>query len=271
MITLENFINTVFDTVTRGLMRSSIGRLRVVRAAWAFFFEGTYFLLKGISDAFETGIVKKCVKPGDTVVDIGAGAGYYTLIFARLVGTSGKVFAFEPDPSNFALLQRNVKKSGCQNVILVNKAVSDMAETVKLYKSPYHLRDHRTYDTGDGREAIAVDSIRLDDYFKNFPNKINFIKIDIQGAEWAAIAGMRGLLNKNKKLTLLTEFWPVGLAQFGIEPKSYLSQLQEHGFTVLHMDERKKQVMNADTNALLKTYTPENRKFTNLLCIRKNR
>lgn len=252
-------------------MRSRIGRLRVVRATWALFFEATYFLLKGMSDAFETRIVKKCVKPGDTVVDIGAGTGYYTLIFARLVGTGGKVFAFEPDPNNFALLRKNVKKSGYRNVILVNKAVSDTAETVKLYKSPYHLRDHRTYDTGDGREAVAVDAVRLDDYFKNFPDNINFIKIDIQGAEWAAIAGMQELLRKNKELTMLTEFWPVGLVQFGIEPKNYVSRLQEHGFTILHMDEQKKQVLNADMNKLLKTYTPENRKFTNLLCIRKNR
>ena len=56
----------------------------------------------------DTKIVKKLIKNGDVVLDIGANIGYYTLIFAKLVGNSGKVFAFEPEPENFKILQKNI-------------------------------------------------------------------------------------------------------------------------------------------------------------------
>ena len=69
-----------------------------------------------------TALVKRIVRNGDIVVDIGAHIGYYTLIFARLVGPKGKVFAFEPEPNNFNLLIKNIKINGYKNIIPVQKA-----------------------------------------------------------------------------------------------------------------------------------------------------
>ena len=66
----------------------------------------------GVYEPFETDLVQHEVGEGDVVLDIGANIGYYTLIFARIVGEGGKVFAFEPDPDNFALLKKNVEASG---------------------------------------------------------------------------------------------------------------------------------------------------------------
>lgn len=66
----------------------------------------------GIYEEFETNIVKEEIKKGDIVLEIGANIGYYTLIFAKLVGEKGKVFAFEPDPTNFALLKKNIEING---------------------------------------------------------------------------------------------------------------------------------------------------------------
>ncbi len=59
-----------------------------------------------------TELVQQIIKPGDIVLDIGANIGYYTLIFARCVGPTGHVYAFEPDPGSFALLQKNVQING---------------------------------------------------------------------------------------------------------------------------------------------------------------
>ena len=74
--------------------------------------------INGIYEEFETELVSKEISKNDVVVDIGANIGYYTLIFAKLVGENGKVFAFEPDPSNFALLKKNVELNGFRNVVL---------------------------------------------------------------------------------------------------------------------------------------------------------
>jgi FkbM family methyltransferase len=160
--------------------------------------------IKGVYEPFETELVKKEIRKGDVVLDVGANIGYYTLIFAKLVGENGKVFAFEPDPSNFALLKKNVEINGYKNITLVQKAVSNKTGKTKLYLSDRNLGDHRIYDSHDGRRYIEIDAIRLDDYFKDYNGKIDFIKMDIQGAEGGAIQGMRSLLKKSKNVKIVT-------------------------------------------------------------------
>ena len=73
---------------------------------------------KKIYEELGTEIVKKEVKEGDIVIDIGANIGYFTLLFAKLVGPAGKVYSFEPEPSNFSILKKNVKVNEYRNVIL---------------------------------------------------------------------------------------------------------------------------------------------------------
>jgi len=139
--------------------------------------------INGVYEPFETELVKKEIKKGDVVLDIGANIGYYTLIYAKLVGEEGKVFAFEPDPDNFALLKKNVEINGYRNVILAQKAVSNKTGKIRLYLSEVNKGDHRIYDSHDGRKSIEIETIRLDDYFKNYNVRIDFIKMDVQGAE----------------------------------------------------------------------------------------
>jgi FkbM family methyltransferase len=223
----------------------------------------------GVYEPFETELVKKEIKKGDVVLDIGANIGYYTLIFAKLVGGEGKVFAFEPDPTNFTLLKKNVEINGYKNVIMVQKALSNKTGKIKLYLSEDNKGDHRIYDSGDNRQSIEIESIRLDDCFKNYNGGIDFIKMDIQGAEGGALQGMSNLLNKNKNVKIVTEFWPIGLKGFGIEPEDYLKLLLKHGFKLYHTNEEKKEIEEV-TNIfkLLEIYTPEKGNYTNLLCTR---
>src|SRR5690242_7217517 len=90
-------------------------------------------LRKGDWEPFETRIVTLALQPGDVVVDDVANIGYYTLLFSRAVGETGKVYAFEPDPDNYAFLERNVAANGCPNVTLVPEAVSDRTGELRLY------------------------------------------------------------------------------------------------------------------------------------------
>jgi FkbM family methyltransferase len=222
----------------------------------------------GVFEPFETELVKKEIKKGDVILDIGANIGYYTLIFAKLVGQEGKVFAFEPEPDNFALLKKNVETNGYKNVILVQKAVSNKTEKTKLYLCEASAGDHRIYDSLDGRKSIEIEAIRLDDYFKGYDGKIDFIKMDIQGAEGRAIQGMPNLLDKNKTVRIITEFWPFGLKRPGFQPGEFLKLLLKHDFKLYQINKQKIEPL-VNLRKFLEIYTPENKNVTNLLCLRE--
>lgn len=162
--------------------------------------------VNGDWEPIETELFKTKIKEGNVVLDMGAHIGYYTLIAARIVGDRGMVYAFEPDIDNFNTLQKNIEINGYKNVKLIQGAVSNKTGKAKLYLSEDNKGDHRIYDSHDNRNFIEIETIRLDDYFKNNTSKIDFIKMDIQGAEWAAIQGMPDLLKKNEGIKIITEF-----------------------------------------------------------------
>lgn len=223
----------------------------------------------GVYETFETELVKKEIKNGDVVLDVGANIGYYTLIFAKLVGEKGKVFAFEPDPTNFALLKKNVETNGYRNVILVQKAVSNKTEKTRLYLSEDNKADHRIYDSHDGRQSVEIEAIQLDDYFKDYDGRIDFIKMDIEGAEAAALQGTLNLLKKNKDVKIVTEFWPIALKRFGVNPEEYLKSLREQDFRLYHINEQEKKIEPVSIFELLETYNLERENSTNLLCVKE--
>src|SRR5262245_590665 len=101
--------------------------------------------LRKVYEPIETRLVMDLVKPNQVVLDIGANIGYYTLIFSKLVGPGGRVYAFEPHPTNFSLLDRNVQTNGYKNATVVRKAVADATGSLKLYESELNSADHRIY------------------------------------------------------------------------------------------------------------------------------
>jgi len=223
--------------------------------------------LYGIYEEFETTLYPSMIKEGDTVIDVGANIGYYTLIFAKAVGEKGTVYAFEPDPSNFNILKKNIEINGYKNVILENKAVSDESGTLKLYQSENNKGDHRTYDSKDGREFTEVESISLDDYFTD--KRVNFIKMDIQGFEYFAVKGMKELLQFNNDIILTSEFWGLGLSRSGIKPVKYINLLKKHGFNIYNTDEDTKKIFPIHESYFLQKHHANRRKHTNLVCSKR--
>ena len=220
--------------------------------------------LNGIYEEDETRLIKKTVKKGDVVIDIGANIGYYTLIMARNVGKKGKVYAFEPDPENFSLLKKNIKKNGYQNAVLVQKAVSDKNGEISLFLSDSNTGDHRIVDTKDGRNSVKVEMISIDDFLNDV--KINFIKMDIQGAEYFALKGMKETLKKSNNVKMFTEFWPSGLREFGIRPGKYIDLLTEYGFNLFELKKGDSTPSSVEKEELLRRYSVKNKKFTDLFC-----
>ncbi|SEH08434.1 cobalt-precorrin-6Y C(15)-methyltransferase [Candidatus Venteria ishoeyi] len=192
----------------------------------------------GIFEEQEVAVVKEQVKSGDTVLDIGANIGYYTLIFAKLVGKQGKVFAFEPEPDNFALLQKNIEINGYSNIVLIPKAVSDKNEIIKLYLCEKNKGMHRAYNSIFCNKYIEIESIRIDDYFQQNNQTIDFIKMDIEGYEYTALQGMLNILRNNKNIKILTEFSPAASLENGIDLTLYVQLLTELGFTIYAIEEK---------------------------------
>lgn len=214
-----------------------------------------------------TRIVSKIIKPGDAILDLGANIGYYTLLFAKMAGINGKVYAFEPEPEIFGILKKNVNENGYKNVILEQKAVSDKNTTGKLYLRADNRGDNRIYDSRDGREFIDIGLIRLDDYFSDNKIKIDFIKMDIQGAEILALSGMRRLLTENNPVIMM-EFWPIGIKRSGGEPKECLNILRSYGYDYYFLSEDEAGLKKIANEKLLKNYTLENKRYANLLCVK---
>ncbi|MCC2648978.1 MAG: putative methyltransferase FkbM family, partial [Nitrososphaeraceae archaeon] len=114
-------------------------------------------------------------KEGDVVIDIGAHIGRYTIIGAKRVGTNGKVVAIEANPSNFEMLNRNIKLNRLTNIISLNNAVYSKETKIKLYLPGEEL-GHTTY-----------------------------VKIDVEGAEFEVLKGATNVLSKSKDIALLIE------------------------------------------------------------------
>ncbi len=232
----------------------------------------THLSKRGCFEPFETRVVQQLVKPGQTVIDIGANIGYYTLQFAKLVGPTGQVYAFEPDPSNFELLNRNVAQNGYANVITIQKAIGHQTGSIKLYQNPSNRGDHRVYQSDESRDSFDVQSISLDDYATEIHRPIDVIKLDIQGFEGFAFEGMKKLLDENRDIKIITEFWPRGLKMSGHEPRGFLEELIDQGFDVQVIDEESQSLKALDIEFVLKRFPTEPQTdifFTNLYCQRR--
>src|SRR5215208_2684978 len=158
-------------------------------------------------------------KQGDIVVDIGAHMGRYTIIASKRVGTNGKVVAIEAHPGNFEMLNRNIKLNKLANVISLNYAVYSKETKIKLYLPDeesgytiYHTLMERT-----GKKFVEIDAITLD-YLLLQLNvisgvgvkeeeavEVNWIKIDVEGAEFEVLKGASNVLSKSKDIALLME------------------------------------------------------------------
>jgi len=167
------------------------------------------------------------IKPGMTVVDVGANLGLYTLLFSRLVGNGGRVIAFEPDPLMFATLVRNC--SDLDNINLFNAAVGSRSERRMFCPGVLNSGDNRlaASEETDALCGLWVDVVKLDDIIER---QVDFVKIDVQGWEFDVFRGMTGMLQKG--VEIFFEFWPYGLSQAGTDPESLLQYIEESGFTV---------------------------------------
>lgn len=187
-----------------------------------------YSAFKSYSDRGERSILRSRIPARSVVVDAGANIGIYSAFLADCVGRHGMVHSFEPDRDNFARLESAL--SHRRNLRLNQLAVGDLSGSTILYLSRDLNVDHRTYPTeNESREERTIHSVRLDEYFRP-GERVDFIKLDIQGFELHALRGAARILAENLSITLLLEFWPYGLKCAGSSGEELLDFLYSNRF-----------------------------------------
>lgn len=194
---------------------------------------------EGVYHPCMTKVVKDIVSEGTTCVDVGAHIGYFTLIMARLVGDSGRVIAFEPETNNFQLLIKNIEINGYNNITPVNKAVSNINGRAVLHVDGLGMGSHSLAVKHPNRpqnQVLEVEVQTLDSFFAG-SDVINFVKIDVEGAEMTVLQGMEGIIERNNDLMIITEFLPHGLLAFGTQPRDFLKAVEGYGFSIYDIGE----------------------------------
>src|ERR671914_1772482 len=156
-------------------------------------------------------------KEGDTVVDVGAHMGRYTITSSKSVGQHGRVIAVEAHPYNFRILYNNLRLNKLQNVSALNCAVYSKKARLKLYLPDEELgyTMHHSlmtnylvskYSKEIERKSMEVEADTLDNLLKvRGINEVNWIKIDVEGAEYEVLKGAKEILSASKDISILVE------------------------------------------------------------------
>ena len=198
-------------------------------------------LVLGCYETSNLDIFESLLEPGMCVLDIGANIGLYSAVAAKRVGPTGRVIAVEPSAENCAFIKRTAEKNSFNNIRLVQKAVGARSESAFLYLCPTNKADHRIYDKSDARERVPVEIVPVDLMLEELGiAHVDVMKIDTQGAEPFVFDGMKQLLQRNRRLKVMIEFWPWGIRQAGRDPVEFLQTIKDYGFSVseIHDDRR---------------------------------
>lgn len=142
-------------------------------------------------------VIQERVSPGMTVLDIGAQSGYFSLLFSRLVGPQGKVIAFEPLPANFRMLEENVRLNGLGNVTIRQEAVADHSGDMSFEFPSEPTLIAGPLLEGENQGVLTVKGVSLDDIFSVGSVPVQFIKMDVEGAEEEVLRGALKLLDSS--------------------------------------------------------------------------
>jgi FkbM family methyltransferase len=168
------------------------GKWWIVGASLASYWLGSFELNK-------QRLFEQTVTPGSVVFDIGAHVGFYTLLSPVLVGTVGKVFAFEPVPRNLHYLYEHLRLNQATNVTVTEAAVADACGTTLFDKSANSATGHLSTQVTLCARVVSMDALVP----KEIPSP-DFLKIDVEGAEWLVLTGARQTLSQYRPTIFLS-------------------------------------------------------------------
>jgi FkbM family methyltransferase len=218
-------------------------------------------LRRGDIESLMAHLFASVIRSGMVVLDIGAFVGWHTLLAARQVGEHGKVYAFEPDPRNYELLNENLHLNQVDSrVVRLLRAVSDKNGEQRFF---LHGGDQsrRSLVRSGGVDSTSLTTVVLDE-FLNRDLQVDVIKMDIDGGEVNALRGMRETLARAAPtLKLFVVCNPGSLQYAGESAESLLAELRRLDFSIFMIDEVKSGLKPVDS-------TIETTKSVNLFCSR---
>ncbi len=186
---------------------------------------------------FEEGewrFLNRYLKKGMTVIDIGAHHGFYTILCSKKVGTSGRVIAFEPSPKEQRKLSFHLKLNNCKNVKIEPYAVARHSGEATLFVIKGRdtaFNSLRPPAVSNPVKQITVKAMSLKDYIKNQDmQRIDFIKIDAEGAELEILQGSEGILNDNFCPIIMAEVSDLRTQQWGYQASKIFDYLSQRGY-----------------------------------------
>ena len=199
--------------------------------------ERFFFIYEIISELYVNTVHFKYfdIKEGDIVVDAGANIGGFTLQAAKKVGKNGRVITFEPNERNMKILQMNCKANNFDNVIFCKKGLWSKKETLEFFES-HRKGEHSLIHNDEQHDKFNLSSTKievdtLDNLLKEMNiNKVDFLKMDIEGAEFHAIKGATNSILKQDNIKVLIE---IHLADGEMTDKKIIPLLNEYKFEIL--------------------------------------
>jgi FkbM family methyltransferase len=174
-------------------------------------------------DRFEVG-------GGGLFIDVGANFGWYSCLFSRLAGGTGRVVAFEPEPDNFGLLAANLRRNACENVVALREGVAERPGELALHLYKASNPGRHSLLPAAGGETVTVPVVSLDERLQALglaDRAVDLIKIDIEGFELSALRGATAALSRCRNLVI--EYSPDLMRAAGIDPQALLALLVSTG------------------------------------------
>jgi FkbM family methyltransferase len=183
-------------------------------------------------------LIQALLGPGKVFLDIGAHVGQYTLVASERVGENGQVHSFEPDPNTFSWLAGNVRRNRLGNVRVNQMALSDESGTKHFYFSmPQDIGSNSlSRPANDSGQSCDVVCTTVDEYLAaNHVDKVDLIKVDIEGAECPMLVGARRLLSRPDKPVIVAEFEENRQRAFGNSCARLAELLTTHGYHLFRL------------------------------------
>jgi FkbM family methyltransferase len=186
-------------------------------------------------------LLLQVLRDGDTVIDVGANVGFFSVLAATLVGPSGHVACFEPDPANRSRLTNNLAVNDYKNATLIESPATDKAGTVDFYINSDNSGGNALWDPAQfpgnvrsqaEKKVSTVRATTIDAEVKRLRfAKPKLIKVDTEGADQRVLEGARKLLAKTAVPFVVSELHEFGLERMGCSQDSFRGYMEALGYS----------------------------------------